>query len=113
MLEKKTDVLIRTKNFQDATLEGKRNMLTKLISDTKSDLRKKMKKGYMGADARRLRAAATAMNVKKGIRKEALALMKKQYGIEVAIEDMSHSELDLFMDIADYLKDMYDITDKV
>ena len=113
VLEKKTDVLIRTKNFQDATLEGKRNMLNKLISDTKSDLRKKMKKGYMGADARRLRAAATAMNVKKGIRKEALALMKKQYGIEVAIEDMSHSELDLFMDIADYLKDMYDITDKV
>ena len=113
VLEKKTDVLIRTKQFNDATLEGKRNMLSKLISDTKSDLRKRMEKGLLGADARRLKAAAKAMNVKKGIRKEALLLMKQQYGVEAAIDEMSPTELDLFMDIADYLKDLYDLTDKM
>ena len=111
VLEQKTDALIRSDNFQNATLEGKRNMLRSIVSSVKSDTRKMMKKGYLGGDARRLRMAAKAMAVPKGIRRESLAMMKKQYNVEAEIADFSIAELDVFLEIADYLKDVYDVTD--
>ena len=110
-LEKKTDFLIRSKEFGEASLIGKRAMLKKLISDSKADARKMMKEGYLGADNQRLRMAAKASNTPKGIQKEALKMMKEQYGIDSPLKDFSIAELDMFLDIADYLKDLYDVTD--
>ncbi len=111
VLEKKTDFLIRSKEFGEASLIGKRAMLKKLISDSKADARKMMKEGYLGADNQRLRMAAKASNTPKGIQKEALKMMKEQYGIDSPLKDFSIAELDMFLDIADYLKDLYDVTD--
>lgn len=113
VLEQKTDALIRSDNFKNATLEGKRSMLRNIVSGVKSDTRKIMQKGYLGGDSRRLRMAAKAMDVPKGIRKEALEMLREQYNVEAEIADFSIAELDVFLEIADYLKDLYDITDKM
>lgn len=113
VLEQKTDSLIRSDNFKNTTLEGKRRMLSKLVSDVKSDTRKIMQKGYLGGDSRRLRMAAKAMDVSKGIRKEALEMLREQYNVEAEIADFSIAELDVFLEIADYLEDLYDVTDKM
>jgi len=113
VLEKKTDFLIRTKEFKDATLTGKRAMLKKIVSDAKTDVRKLMQEGYLGGDNQRLRMAAKASNVPKGIQKEAMDVMRKQYGVDTTLKDFSIAELDLFLDIADYFKDMYDVTDSM
>ena len=113
VLEQKTDVLIRSDKFKNATLEGKRNMLKNIVSSVKSDTRKIMQKGYLGGDSRRLRMASKAMAVPKGIRKEALEMLREQYKVEAEIADFSIAELDAFLEIADYLKDVYDVTDKM
>jgi hypothetical protein len=113
VLEQKTDALIRSDNFKNATLEGKRSMLRNIVSGVKSDTRKMMQKGYLGGDSRRLRMAAKAMDVPKGIRKEALEMLREQYNVEAEIADFSIAELDVFLEIADYLKDLYDVTDKM
>ena len=113
ILEQRTDQLIRTKEFKDASLTGRRKMLNDSVSKTKAYVRKKMEAGYLGGDSRRLRMAAKAMAVPKGIRKEALSMMKEQYGVEVSIEDFSIVEAETFMEIVDYIKDMYDITDSM
>ena len=108
ILEQKTDFLIRSKQFNDASLTGKRDMLNKVVSQVKADVRKRMEAGYLGGDSQRLRMAAKAMAVPKGIRKEALTMMKEQYGVEASIEDFSIAETDTFLEIVDYLKDVYD-----
>ena len=113
ILEQRTDQLIRTKEFEDASLTGRREMLNDAVSKTKSYVRKRMEAGYLGGDSRRLRMASKAMAVPKGIRKEALSMMKEQYGVEASIEDFSIMETETFMEIVDYIKDMYDITDSM
>ena len=113
VLEQKTDALIRSDNFKNATLQGKRDMLRNIVSGVKSDTRKIMQKGYLGGDSRRLRMAAKAMDVSKGIRKEALEMLREQYNVEAEIADFSIAELDVFLEIADYLEDLYDVTDKM
>ena len=55
--------------------------------------------------------AAKAMAVDKPIRKEALSIMKEQYGVDADIRDFSIAESDTFMDIVDHLKDIYDVLD--
>jgi len=111
MLEKQTDFLIRTEEFNEATLTGKRKMLKDVVATTKAKLRTEMEEGYLGADSQRLRMAAKAMAVDKPIRKEALSIMKEQYGVDADIRDFSIVESDTFMDIVDYLKDIYDVLD--
>ena len=113
VLEKKTDFLIRSKQFEDATLTGKRAMLKKLVSDAKADVRKLMKEGYLGGDNQRLRMASKASNVPRGIQREAAEMMRQQYGVDGKLKDFSIAELDMFLDIADYLKDIYDVTDSM
>ncbi len=111
MLEKQTERLIRTKQFNEANLTGKRKMLNNVVSKVRARLRTEMEKGYRGGDSQRLRMAAKAMAVDKPIRKEALNMMKEQFGIDTDIRDFSIAETDTFMNIVEYLKGMYDVLD--
>ena len=39
--------------------------------------------------------------------------MRQQYGVNTTLKDFSIAELDMFLDIADYFKDMYDVTESM
>jgi len=109
VLEQQTGALVATPEFEKASLTGKRKMLRTVLSDTKSYIRKEMEKGYLGEEPERLAIARKAS--KKGtkeIRKEALKLMKEQYGIEGTLEDFDYNELDIFMEYVEYLEDIYE-----
>jgi len=68
-----------------------------------------MESGYLGGEPERLRLAAKASRKgTKEIRREALKLMKEQYGIEATLEDLDYTELDIFMEYVDYLEDIYE-----
>ena len=109
ILEQQTSALIATPEFEKASLTGRREMLRTVLSDTKSYIRNEMKKGYLGEEPERLVIAREAS--KKGtkeIRKEALKLIKEQYGIEGTLEDFDYNELDIFMEYVEYLEDIYE-----
>jgi len=109
VLEQQTGALVATPEFEKASLTGRREMLRTVLSDTKSYIRKEMEKGYLGEEPERL-AIARKANTKgtKEIRKEALKLMKEQYGIEGTLEDFDYNELDIFMEYVEYLEDVYE-----
>ena len=108
-LERRTNYLVNSEAFKKASLTGKRKMLKTLVSDTKKEVRSQMAEGYGGTDAARLRLASKAATKgNKEIRKEALKLMKLQYGIEGKIDEFNFNELDLFMEYVDYLEEMYE-----
>jgi hypothetical protein len=109
VLEQQTGALVATPEFEKASLTGKRKMLRTVLSDTKSYIRKEMEKGYLGEEPAKLAMARKAS--KKGtkeIRKEALKLMKEQYGIEGTLEDFDYNELDIFMEYIEYLEEIYE-----
>lgn len=109
ILEQQTSVLIATPEFKKAGLTGRRKMLKTVLSDTKKYIRDEMESGYLGGEPERLRLAAKASRKgTKEIRREALKLMKEQYGIEATLEDLDYTELDIFMEYVDYLEDIYE-----
>jgi len=109
ILEQQTSILIETPEFKQAGLAGKRKMLKTVISDAKKYIRDEMESGYLGGEPERLRLAAKASRKgTKEIRREALKLMKEQYGIEATLEDLDYTELDIFMEYVDYLEDIYE-----
>ena len=110
VLEQQTSILIASPEFKQAGLTRRREMLKGVLSDTKKYIRDEMESGYLGADPERLRLAALASTRgTKGIRREALKLMKEQYGIESTLEDLDFTELDIFMEYVDYLEDIYEV----
>jgi len=109
ILEQQTSILIETPEFKQAGLAGRRKMLKTVISDSKKYIRDEMESGYLGGEPERLRLAAKASRKgTKEIRREALKLMKEQYGIEATLEDLDYTELDIFMEYVDYLEDIYE-----
>ena len=109
VLEQQTSLLIATPEFKQAGLAGRRKMLKTVISDSKKYIRDEMESGYLGGEPERLRLAAKASRKgTKEIRREALKLMKEQYGIEATLEDLDYTELDIFMEYVDYLEDIYE-----
>ena len=109
VLEEQTRVLLNTPEFKDASLTGKRKMLKVVLADAKKFVRSEMESGYLGEEPERLRLAAKAsIKGSKEIRKEALKLMKDQYGIDGEVRDFNYNELDIFMEYIEYLEDIYE-----
>ena len=109
ILEERTQRLIDSKSFKDASLAVKRKMLRTLLSDTKSDIRYDLGKGYYGGEgyvAQMRKKAYSSVN--REIQKEVLNAMKERHGIDAKISEMDPRELDLFLSYAEYFKDIFD-----
>jgi hypothetical protein len=114
MLETYTQDLLDNPRFQDANIKQKRGMLKKRISDVKSMVRESMDRGYAGYQGSVLNKATTlTKRFNKETRRQALRMMREDYGITGQLEDLSFRELELFMRYATYLKDAEDEVGKL
>ena len=108
VLEQQTNRLLATEEFTKGNLTQRRAMLKKVMRDAKKQIKERMEKGYGGSESVHLRMVAKANSkYNKEIRNEAAKAMKETFGIDGSLEDYSFAELDLFMEYADYLNDMY------
>jgi hypothetical protein len=114
-LERKTQQLINTAMFKEADLTGRRRMLKQVMKDAKKEITGLMEEGYGGADTMRLRLASKANRAggNKEIRRQAAKIMKEQHGVTGSLEDYNFAEIDLFIEYAEYLKEIYDESAKL
>jgi hypothetical protein len=109
VLEQQTNRLLSTEEFTKGNLTQRRAMLKKVMRDAKKQIKERMEKGYGGSESVHLRMVAKANSkYNKEIRNEAAKAMKETFGIDGSLEDYSFAELDLFMEYADYLNEMYE-----
>jgi len=114
MLETYTQDLLDDPKFEQANIKQKRGMLKKRISDVKSMVRESMDRGYAGYQGSVLNKATTlSRRFSKETRRQALNMMREDYGITGQLEDLSFRELELFMRYATYLKDVEDEVGKL
>ena len=107
-LERATSQLMKDKQFKEADLNGKRRMLNNVVNTMRTQYRNAMLQGYGGDENAKLRMTVKAQGAyNKDVRKEALRLMKERYGIDGDIEDFSFRELDIFMQYAEMINDVY------
>jgi hypothetical protein len=114
-LERKTQQLINSAMFKEADLTGRRRMLKQVMKDAKKEITGLMEEGYGGADTMRLRLASKANRAggNKEIRRQAAKIMKQQHGVTGSLEDYNFAEIDLFIEYAEYLKEIYDESAKL
>jgi hypothetical protein len=114
-LERKTQQLINSPQFKSADLTGRRRMLKQVMKTAKKEITEMMEEGYGGATTMRLRLATKANRAggTKEIRRKAAKIMKEQHGVTGSIEDYSFAEIDLFIEYAEYLKEIYDESAKL
>jgi hypothetical protein len=114
-LERKTQQLINSAMFKEANLTGRRRMLKQVMKDAKKEITGLMEEGYGGAETMRLRLASKANRAggNKEIRREAARIMKEQHGVTGSLEDYNFAEIDLFIEYAEYLKEIYDESAKL
>ena len=106
MLETYTQQLLDDPRFQKADIKTKRGMLKKRISDVKARVRESMDRGYSGYEGRVLNKAALATRrFSKETRRQALEMLRRDYGVTGSLEDLNFRELELFMRYAEYIKD--------
>ena len=68
----------------------------------------------MGGDASILALVAKIEGTKKkSVRRTPMEMAKEQFGIEGAVEDLTHRELGILTDYIDYLEDIYDEVGKL
>ena len=109
MLETYTQQLLDDPRFQKASLKQKRGMLKKRMSDVKARVRESIDRGYSGHDARVLnRATKATRRFSKETRREAMKMLKRDYGITGQLEDLNFRELELFMRYAEFIEDSED-----
>ena len=109
MLETYTQQLLDDPRFKKASLKQKRGMLKKRMSDVKARVRESIDRGYSGYDARVLnRATKATRRFSKETRREAMKMLKRDYGITGQLEDLNFRELELFMRYAEFIKDSED-----
>ncbi len=114
MLETYTQELLDDPRFQNASIKQKRGMLKKRLSDVKATIRQSMKEGYGGyRGAVMNEAAALTRRFSKETRREALKMLKRDYGITGKLEDLNFRELELFMSYAQFIKDNEDAVGKL
>jgi hypothetical protein len=90
-------------------------MLKQVMKDAKKEITGLMEEGYGGADTMRLRLASKANRAggNKEIRRQAAKIMKQQHGVTGSLEDYNFAEIDLFIEYAEYLKEIYDESAKL
>ena len=109
MLEVYTQDLLDNPRFQDATIKQKRGMLKKRLSDVKARVRESMERGYAGYEGSVLnKATSLTRRFNKETRREAMKMLRQDYGITGQLEDLSFRELELFMRYAQFIKDAED-----
>ncbi len=114
MLETYTQDLLNDPKFEQANIKQKRGMLKKRLSDVKSMVRESMDRGYAGYQGSVLnKATSLSRRFNKETRRQALRMMREDYGITGQLEDLSFRELELFMRYATYLKDVEDEVGKL
>ena len=98
MLEVYTQDLLDNPRFQDATIKQKRGMLKKRLSEVKARVRESMERGYAGYEGSVLnKATSLTRRFSKETRREAMKMLRQDYGITGQLEDLSFRELELFM----------------
>ena len=114
MLETYTQELLDNPRFKEASIKQKRGMLKKRMSDVKAKVRRGIEGGYAGYDARVLNNAVKATRkYSKETRREALKMLKQDYGITGQLEDLNFKELELFMRYAEFIKDAEDAVGRI
>ena len=114
MLETYTQDLLNDPKFEQANIKQKRGMLKKRLSDVKAMVRESMDRGYAGYQGSVLnKATSLTRRFNKETRRQALQMMREDYGITGQLEDLSFRELELFMRYATYLKDLEDEVGKL
>ena len=114
MLETYTQELLDNPRFKEASIKQKRGMLKKRMSDVKARVRESMEGGYAGYDARVLNNAVKATRkFSKETRREALKMLKRDYGITGQLEDLNFRELELFMRYAEFIKEAEDAVGRI
>ena len=114
MLETYTQELLDNPRFKKASIKQKRGMLKKRMSDVKARVRERMERGYAGYDARVLNNAVKATRrFNKETRREALRMLKRDYGITGQLEDLNFRELELFMRYAEFIKEAEDAVGRI
>ena len=109
MLEVYTQDLLDNPRFQDATIKQKRGMLKKRLSDVKARVRESMERGYAGYEGSVMnKATSLTRRFNKETRREAMKMLRQDYGITGQLEDLSFRELELFMRYAQFIKDAED-----
>ena len=114
MLETYTQDLLDNPKFQDANIKQKRGMLKARLSDVKARVRENMERGYGGYDGAVLnKAASLTRRYSKETRREAMQMLRQDYGVTGQLEDLSFRELELFMRYAQFIKDAEDEVGKL
>ena len=114
MLELYTQDLLDNPRFQDATIKQKRGMLKKRLSEVKARVRESMERGYAGYEGSVLnKATSLTRRFSKETRREAMKMLRQDYGITGQLEDLSFRELELFMRYAQFIKDAEDEVGKL
>jgi len=114
MLELYTQDLLDNPRFQDATIKQKRGMLKKRLSEVKARVRESMERGSAGYEGSVLnKATSLTRRFSKETRREAMKMLRQDYGITGQLEDLSFKELELFMRYAQFIKDAEDEVGKL
>ena len=114
MLEVYTQDLLDNPRFQDATIKQKRGMLKKRLSEVKARVRESMDRGSAGYEGSVLnKATSLTRRFSKETRREAMKMLRQDYGITGQLEDLSFRELELFMRYAQLIKDAEDEVGKI
>ena len=99
--------LVETDKFKSASVAQRREMLGAWKTELSKGLRDYMSaSGDTGLDAVR-RKAITSVN--KNVKDEALKYMKDSYGFTGSIKEMTWEEVQLFLTISDYYKEITDL----
>ena len=108
LLERETQMLVRSKAFQDADLNVKRTMLKARLTEVRGQVRTRMEQGYQGSEGMRLRLVRKVSGAgSKEQRSIAARIMREDYGVEANVRDMNYSELMLMDNIIKLVRDMY------
>jgi hypothetical protein len=95
--------------FKEGNLTQRRQMLSSVVSEAKSQVRDYMKAGGGGRENAMLSLVRTAeQRGNKEIRNEAKRLLKERRGIDASPQDMNYQEVTLYISYIDYLKDIYE-----
>jgi len=114
MLELYTQDLLDNPRFQDATIKQKRGMLKKRLSEVKARVRESMERGSAGYEGSVLnKATSLTRRFSKETRREAMKMLRQDYGITGQLEDLSFRELELFTRYAQFIKDAEDEVGKL
>ena len=106
MLEVYTKELLNKPSFQKANLANKRDQLTNTLNQVKELVRDRMDRHGDGTTPVLSKARKASRKFKKEVKREAFKMLEESYGVTGKLEDLSWQELDLFIQIGNYITDV-------